>query len=292
VRSFGFLLSRRWALFAVVVALLAYAAWWLGEWQFGRLEDRKADNAVIRVNETKAPTPVEDVLAPGAEVAESDEWRVVTATGTYAVEDTVIVRYRTRDGVAGVDVVVPLETASGTSLLVDRGWLRTENAGTASPEDVPDPPAGEVSVSGYVRADGEGDSTIVRDRSTRAVDSSAVGEALDREVYGGFVELRSEDPAPATALEPVELPELDNGPHFFYGLQWWFFGVLAIFGFGYLAYDERRGGHRRKRSRSGVQSAQSARVSPPSTGSITPDTKDAAGESTKAATRPNSSGRP
>jgi hypothetical protein len=69
------------------------------------------------------------------------------------------------------------------------------------------------------------------DRSTRSVNSTEIGEALDREVLGGFVDLSSESPAPAQALEPVELPELDNGPHFFYGLQWWFFGVLAIFGF-------------------------------------------------------------
>jgi cytochrome oxidase assembly protein ShyY1 len=104
-------------------------------------------------------------------------------------------------------------------------------------------------VSGYVRADGSGDSTTVSNRSTRAIDSEKVGEALDREVYGGFVELRSEDPAPATALEPVELPELNDGPHFFYGLQWWFFGVLAVFGFGYLAHDERRRGPRGQRPR-------------------------------------------
>ena len=41
----------------------------------------------------------------------------------------------------------------------------------------------------------------------------------------------------------AELPDLGNGPHFFYGLQWWFFGLLAVFGFFYLAYDEwtRRG---------------------------------------------------
>ncbi len=38
-------------MFAVVVALLAYGTWWLGEWQFGRLHDRKADNAIIRTNE-------------------------------------------------------------------------------------------------------------------------------------------------------------------------------------------------------------------------------------------------
>ena len=36
----GFLLSRRWIGFACVVAVLAYLALQLGEWQFGRLEDR------------------------------------------------------------------------------------------------------------------------------------------------------------------------------------------------------------------------------------------------------------
>jgi cytochrome oxidase assembly protein ShyY1 len=242
VRTFGFLLSRRWILFALAVALLAAGAWWLGQWQFDRLEDRRADNEVVRANENQPPAPVADVLRPGTPVREQDEWRVVSATGEYAVEDTIIVRYRTREGIAGVDVVVPLVTESGASLLVDRGWLRTENAGTADPDDVPEPPTGEVTVTGYVRADGSGDSTAVTERSTRAVSSERIGEALGREVYGGFVELQSESPEPATALEPVELPELDDGPHFFYGLQWWFFGVLAIFGFFYLIYDEWRGG--------------------------------------------------
>ena len=246
MRSFGFLLSRRWLLFALAVALLSWGAWWLGEWQFDRLEQRRADNAVVRANEEQAPVPVEQVLSPGGEVDEDDEWRVVTATGTYAPQDTVIVRYRTREGASGVDVVVPLVTDTGTTLLVDRGWLATRAAGTTRPDDVPEPPAGEVEISGWVRADGSGDSTTVSDLSTRAVSSERIGEAIDREVYGGFVDLRSEDPEPATALEPVEMPELDNGPHFFYGLQWWFFGLLAVCGFLYLAWDERRGPRRRR----------------------------------------------
>ena len=247
MRSFRFLLSRRWLLFAVAVVLLGWAAWWLGQWQFDRLEDRKESNAVVRANEDKPPAPVDDVLAPGEEVSDDEEWRVVTATGEYAADDTVIVRYRTRDGVSGVDVVVPLVTAGGTALLVDRGWVQSERPGSAEPAEVPAPPAGEVTVTGWVRADGTGDSTDVSDRSTRAISSVKIGEALDREVYGGFVELRSEDPGPEEALEPVELPELDNGPHFFYGLQWWFFGVLAIFGFCYLAYDEWKRGPRGQR---------------------------------------------
>ncbi len=236
-----FLISRRWIAFALAVVALAWVAWRLGEWQFHRLDDRKERNAIIERNERAGADPVTAVMAPGKDLTDNDEWRIVEATGTYAVEDTVIVRYRTRDGAAGVDVVVPLELADGSSILVDRGWYGTDNRGTR-PDDVPEPPAGEVTVTGWVRQDAEGDSTRVTDQSTRAVSSAEIGRALDREVAGGWIDLRSESPGPETPLTAVELPELNNGPHFFYGLQWWFFGALAIFGFFYLLYDEWRGG--------------------------------------------------
>jgi cytochrome oxidase assembly protein ShyY1 len=228
-------------LFLLTVIALAWVAWRLGEWQFHRLEDRKERNAIIERNELHDPVAVTDVMAPDSPLSADDEWKRITATGTYAVEDTVVVRYRTREGAAGVDVVVPLELADGSSVLVDRGWFATENRG-ATPDEVPAPPAGEVTIEGWVRLDATGDSTAVTDQSTRSINSERIGEALDREVVTGFVDLRSESPSPEVELLPVELPELDNGPHFFYGLQWWFFGVLALFGFGYLVYDEARGG--------------------------------------------------
>jgi cytochrome oxidase assembly protein ShyY1 len=284
--SLRFLVSRRWVLFFLVVVVLAYGTWWLGRWQFHRLEDRQRDNAVVERNEDAAPVPVGEVLAPGRDVDPDDEWRAVTATGSYVTDETVIVRYRTREGSSGVDVVVPLQTDGGPALLVDRGWLATDNSG-AVPDDVPAPPAGEVTVTGYVRVDATGDSAKVSDRSTRSISSEQIGSAIGREVYAGFVVLASEDPAPDTPLLEAELPDLGNGPHFFYGLQWWFFGLLAVFGFLYLAYDEWRGGPKAAR-----RQGQSARSMPPSTGSITPVTKDEAGESRKAAARPNSSGSP
>ena len=138
MRSFGFLLSRRWLLFAAAVVVLAAATVWLGRWQFDRLEDRKESNAVVRANEDRSPMSVDEVLAPGQPVAEDEEWRQVTATGEYDAAETVVVRYRTRDGVPGVDVVVPLVTAGGTALLVDRGWLQTE-ADRSRPRQHPRP---------------------------------------------------------------------------------------------------------------------------------------------------------
>ena len=240
MRSWRFLLTRRWVLFALVVALLAWATYLLGQWQFHRLHDRKAYNATVRANEHAAPAPVAQVLAVGRPVPSSAEYRVVTATGTYDASQTVVVRYATRDGESGVDVVVPLVTAGGDALLVDRGWLATDNQGT-DPTDVPAPPTGRVTVTGWVRADADGDSTRVTDHSVRAISSRTIGPAIGHPVYGGFVDLDTESPPPATPLAKAELPDLGNGPHFFYGLQWWFFGVLAVFGFCYLAWDERRG---------------------------------------------------
>ncbi len=248
--SWRFLLSRRWVLLLLAILVLAAGTWWLGEWQFGRLDDREARNAVIDENAHDDPVPVGEVLAPGEPVASEEEYTVVEATGTYDVEDTLIVRYRTRDGAPGAQVVVPLLTAGGTALVVDRGWLSDEDPSVDLRDAAPEPPPGEVTITGWVRIDGEGDSTEVADGGMRAISSAAVGDALGLEVYGGFVELLTEDPAPEEALEPPEEPDTGDGPHFFYGLQWWFFGLLALGGFGYLAWDERTNGPRGERRRS------------------------------------------
>jgi cytochrome oxidase assembly protein ShyY1 len=234
-----FLFSRRWALLAVTVVVLAYGCYLLGQWQFHRLHDRESRNAQTTTNLRAAPARVDDVLAVGRPVAERDEWRRVTATGTYAKNRSVIVRYQTRDGASGVDVVTPLRTASGPALLVDRGWMQTENVGTDTVR-APAPPAGVITVTGWARVDATGDAATVADRSTRAISSREIGRALGIPVYGGFVDAERETPTPTRSLAKAELPDLGNGPHFFYGLQWWFFGLLAIFGFCYLAYDERR----------------------------------------------------
>ncbi len=242
MRSLRFLVSRRWLLFLLVVLLLAYLCLILGRWQWHRLTSRKASNAIIRTNEAAAPDPVDQVLRRGTNPPDTDEYRVVSATGTYDPTRTVIVRYQTNDeGEPGADAVVPLVTASGTALLVDRGWFSTTNQGSIDAAEVPAPPSGTVTVTGFVRQDASGGSTQVVDASTRAISSTAIEPTVGAPVYGGWVDLKSESPAASVPLEPAGLPDLSNGPHFFYALQWWFFGILALFGFGYLAWEEATG---------------------------------------------------
>ncbi|MGZ4500826.1 MAG: SURF1 family cytochrome oxidase biogenesis protein [Nocardioidaceae bacterium] len=234
-----FLLSRRWILFFLAVVGLAYGCWWLGTWQFHRLAETKASNAQITHNLKASPLPVDKVLAVGRPLPTQREWRRVTATGTYVPSRSVVVRYQTRNSQSGVDIVTPLRTVQGPAVLVDRGWFATDNIGHAT-VTAPPPPQGQVTVVGYARVDGTGDAAVVTDRSTRAISSATIAPTLPFQVYGGFVDAQSESPKPATSLVKAELPDLGNGPHFFYGLQWWFFGVLAVFGFFYLMWDERR----------------------------------------------------
>lgn len=239
MRSFAFLLSRRWLIFAVVVALLAWLAWVLGEWQFDRLDQRRDTNAQVERNEDADPAPVAEVMSTERGPDPGDEWRLVSATGEYDVDNTVTIRYRTREGEPGVDVVVPLVTTSGEVVAVDRGWMPSDNRG-GTPDDIPAPPSGEVTVTGWLRLDAEGSSAVVANRSARSVSGEEIGQALDLPMFWGFLDLDSEDPEPEQQLAPVELPDLGEGPHFFYGLQWWFFGLLALVGFGWLARDEWR----------------------------------------------------
>ncbi|HET6562481.1 MAG TPA: SURF1 family protein [Marmoricola sp.] len=234
-----FLFSRRWVLFAVAVAIMAFGAVRLGEWQFDRLHQREQRNEWTQRNLAADPAPVDAVLAVGQPVPEDREWTRVTVTGEYDADATVVVRYQTRDGEAGVDLVTPLVTDSGTAVLVDRGWVPTANTATV-PAELPQPPPGEVDVVGWVRADATGRGVEVDQGSTRAVSSVEIGEALDYPVYAGFVDAQKESPAPTEPVRRTELPDLGEGPHLFYGIQWWFFGALAVFGFGYLAWDERR----------------------------------------------------
>ena len=235
-------LTRRWILFALAVTVLAVGSWRLGEWQFDRQDEREQRNEWIEANLAASPAPVGQVL--GEEPLEpSEEWRRVEAQGRYDPSGTIVWRYQTRDGQGGVDVVTPLLLPDGRAVLVDRGWMATKDPGVG-PEDTPAPPAGTVTVVGWARADATGDDTTITDGSTRELSSRAVEEVLDRPLLQGFVDAETESPAAEEELTPTELPDLSGGPHFFYGLQWWFFALLAVAGFGYLMWDERRSGGR------------------------------------------------
>jgi cytochrome oxidase assembly protein ShyY1 len=237
--SLRFLLSRRWIGFAIFVVVLAAACARLGVWQIHRLEHRQAENAVITRHLAAEPVPLATVLGRGERVDDQSEWTRVRATGTYDVADEVTVAFTTRDGAPGVDVVTPLVMADGPAVLVDRGWMATKNT-RERPANVPPPPPGKVTVMGWLRQDSEADDNAVKplEGQVRAISSKGMASSVPHQLVDGYLNLRSQDPPAAKPLELELKPELGQGPHFFYALQWWFFGGLAVFGLFWFAWVE------------------------------------------------------
>jgi cytochrome oxidase assembly protein ShyY1 len=238
---FRFLLSRRWVLFFLFVVGLSLACWRLGVWQFDRLAERQAENAIITRNLDAPAVPATTVMATDRPLAEQNLYRKVTATGTYQIADETVVRYWTRDGQPGVEVLTPLRTVSGSTVLVDRGWMPSTNDPTAH-VDPPDPATGRVTVTGWAVPDmtGEHDEVTPLHGEVRLVSSRGFAESIEGPMVHGYISALGEKPAPQQALARPEPPDLSDGPHFFYGLQWWFFAALAVGGFGYFAYAESR----------------------------------------------------
>lgn len=232
-----FLFTRRWLGLLLAVILVAFACVELGLWQFRRYSERHDSNESIRTNLAASPVPVDRVMSPTQPVPDSAEWTKVVATGTYDASHLVLVLYRTRDGAAGVDVVVPLVTTSGTALLVDRGWMATAANGNERP-DVPPPPAGTVTVNGWVRQNASGGSVTPTNGYVRAISSDAIKATLPYPVYDGFLDRTKESPTAAGAPAPALPPDLGAGPSFFYGLQWFFFAILAFGFWVYFAWAE------------------------------------------------------
>ena len=230
-----FLLTPRWLGFLLAVAVMAGVCVWLGEWQWGKREDRRAENALIREHLSAAPVPLDEVVPAGEPVPDDAEWTQVRAEGRYDVASQLTVKFATRDGAPGADVVTPLLLDDGTALLVDRGWLATDNTGRA-PDDVPEPPAGRVEVEGWLRVDNQAgpEAVVPAEGQVRAISSEGLADSVPYPLRSGFLDLREQTGGTdGLRLEPV--PDLGGGPHFFYGLQWWFFGGLAVLGFVWFA---------------------------------------------------------
>lgn len=238
-----FLLRPGWIALTLAVAAFAFACYYLlAPWQFTRSEERDGNNAAVAEGITTAPVPRGELVAPGAAPAPETAWRQVTVTGTYRPEGQVLVRLRSIEGHPASEVMTPLATTTGETVLVDRGYVRTDAQGALPP--IPAPPGGTVTLTGYQRLD-EGAPTrpaVVADgqRQVYAADAGTVAAAGGVATSPGYVQLLAGQPGVLTA---VPLPQPDPNPSYSYAWQWLIFGLMAIGAWIYFARLEYRRAH-------------------------------------------------
>lgn len=238
---YGFLRQPRWLALGFLVLLVLPSFLLLSRWQLNRLEERRHFNELVTTHSAAQPVPVDTVMKPGAPldtVGDDQRWFPITATGRYDAASTVLVRKRPLDGKNGFWVVTPIVTRSGAVLVVNRGWIAADGGATAA-QAVPAPPTGEVSIIGRIQPSEDAPETQPGDLPQGQVtDLSVPLVAGAATAYPGFVTLVESTPAESAELTPIPLPDLSDGPHLSYAVQWIFFAGVAIVGFVVLIRRE------------------------------------------------------
>jgi surfeit locus 1 family protein len=234
----------------VSVCLVAAAgATGLGFWQLGRLQVRRAANAIALAGRTLPPVSL-NAPAPGDSLIQ----RRATATGTFDFAHTFVLRGRVERDAPGVHLVVPMKlTGRDEAVLVHRGFAPANDAvrfDTATVDITP----GQRTVEGIligVPEDPVGAAPLGLggDTTWHRLDQASVRVRLPYPVLNVYLfetsrESREDKARPWPIL--AALPPLDDGPHLSYMVQW--FGIAAaalafavIFGRSGKPGDQRAG---------------------------------------------------
>jgi cytochrome oxidase assembly protein ShyY1 len=225
--------ARRLAVVVLAVVVAATCVG-LGLWQLQRLEERRALNATILGRRSAAPISIEG-MSRGAD----EPYRRAAARGIYDVEHEVLLYGRTLDGEAGHQVVTPLILADGGAILVVRGWVPF--AMQTAPVREAAPPAAEVEVSGsLVRDEGDGSTAPDANGVIRVLDVVGIASTLPYDVFPLPLRLVEQaPPQPRSLPTPVRMPELSEGPHLSYAIQWFAFALVAVAGAAILLRRDR-----------------------------------------------------
>ena len=236
-------MNVRWIAAALAVLVLAAVCVQLGRWQLHRLDERKARNDVTRANLKAPPAPIDQVVGRQGVIGDQHAWRTVVVTGTFDASKQIVMRYRNVSDRPGFEIVTPLMLPDGKGVLVDRGFLARQG-GELAPLQIPAVPTGEVTITGRLQRSERGGNTnggTPDDGTARLINGPDFAKALGLNLYDGYITVDKQEPANDPAFGAFPGPEIDDGPHFFYALQWFFFALLALGGLVYFSRQEVRG---------------------------------------------------
>jgi surfeit locus 1 family protein len=216
-----------WALFKSFVALLLIILCaWASQWQYHRGVDRHARNAVIEERIAKSPIQLNAMTGNLPDY----EWQTVSVLGTFDTEKQILLRNRYSEGKYGYEVLTLFTSNQSKNFWVDRGWVEA-GATATTPPVVRALPQGEVSITGRLRLDSSlprGSFFALPGKGEGLVSELNAQSQQNTEKF--YIDLLSGSDTSLTPEVTAQLPELSDGPHMAYALQWIFFGGLVIYG--------------------------------------------------------------
>lgn len=236
---YRFLLTPKWIAVSLVALLLLPAFDSLSQWQWRRLHQRQQYNAIITKNQDAAPVSLATVLGQdGTSIDATNQWRTVHLTGTWDTAHQKLVRKKSFESELGFWVLTPFVTSEGT-ILINRGWHIAGATALDSPEIV-SPPSGTVDVAARIRTLAGTPEPRPSDLPAGQVDSINPPQMTpDKSVVtNAYAELVASRPDSGVDLKQIPAPEISEGPHRSYALQWIFFAIMTIIGWIIMVRNE------------------------------------------------------
>ena len=241
---------------AVLAAVAAMVT--AGLWQLHRLSERRDHNSTV-TNRSQLPVVgvqalvgIDDDYGAGDDI----EFRRVRAVGAYQVEEQVLIRNRTYQGAAGYWVLTPLRLQTGETVAVNRGWI-PHAAGTGASFSEFAPATGAVQVVGLVRATVTAEGLQQSDPPSGVLsemarpDLARLSQQLDGALLPVYVQLQGQTPSPGDLPVPVPPPDLGEGSHLAYAVQWFVFAAIALVGYPLILRRLGRPGDRGQEAEAG-----------------------------------------
>lgn len=241
------LFSRRAIGLSLLALLLIAGCLKAALWQYHRGVDRHAANAVIteNMNKPKLSESEFEALLQSTQDLAAEQWRTVSVTGIFDERHQIFLRNRYVDGQYGFGVLTLFQLKSGENIWVDRGWVKAGKDATTPPQ-VTSPTPSTVTLEGRLR-------TLSRTSQIQgsyfAIPGSANNQSSELKKWNTAENvntanfsldlLRASEPT-LTPQFPNELPELSDGPHMAYALQWLVFAFLVLLGRALIIREDLR----------------------------------------------------
>ena len=224
--------KEEYSLLKSFVALLLIAGCiWAAQWQYHRGVVRHDRNSQINSHIDLPVVPLAKVSA----APEANEWQRVSVTGIFDSNRQILLRNHYSEGKYGFEVLTAFESKDGAKFWVDRGWVEAAPTAKQAPQ-LPPVPNGSVTIVGRVRLDTslpQGNFFAIPTGKSGGLISEANAQSSNK-VSGidshFYLDLLSGDRPELTPAVAAEIPELTDGPHFAYALQWIIFAGLVGYG--------------------------------------------------------------
>jgi cytochrome oxidase assembly protein ShyY1 len=207
-----FVLTKRWIAF--ILGAVVYAAGCAAGviWQAQLGQQIAQFNATVDRNFDAPAVPLADILPSLGAYSAAEQWKPVTATGSYLVSSQLYVRNRTCGADTGFEVLTPLRLSTGRIFVIDRGCVDSSIANPNDPSPAAPPPTGAVSVTARIVASEAAQGSVTANEADEpesgnqvdSIDLHELAPRLDAPTYtGAYGMLASQQPAPVHALHRV-----------------------------------------------------------------------------------------